>query len=328
MNNLISVIVPIYGVEKYLAQCVDSLLAQSYDKLEIILVDDGSPDKCGEICDEYEKKDKRVKVIHKQNGGLSSARNAGLKCATGQYIGYVDSDDYVDPMMYDKMLALIKGEDADIVECSCVTFSDGEKPSLTHDERTERWSGEEALKRLMDYGQYSLKPRLAVWTKLFRREIVEDLQFPDGKIHEDVVYDCRAFLRSKTYIMTKDQLCYHRVRKGSIMQMKFGLKDFSKIELMHERTTYLFDNGYAELGKVSQINELVWLLEYFCKSSIHGLNEQKHQLKSVLMEESKKKILKTAKLPNSNKRLINLFYFSPELAVSFYKTKEMIKAKC
>ena len=122
MKREISIIVPIYNVEKQLSTCIESILNQTFMNFELILVDDGSPDKCGEICDEYEKKDKRIKVIHKKNGGLSDARNAGLNIATGKYIGFVDSDDIIHPQMYEKLYNCINKYNSDIIQCKFKKF--------------------------------------------------------------------------------------------------------------------------------------------------------------------------------------------------------------
>lgn len=118
MSELVSIIVPVYKVEQYLSRCVDSILQQSYSNLEIILVDDGSPDSCGMICDEYQKKDSRVQVIHKSNGGLSDARNYGIEAAQGKYLAFVDSDDWLDFDMIDILYRVLTSQDADIAECS------------------------------------------------------------------------------------------------------------------------------------------------------------------------------------------------------------------
>jgi glycosyltransferase involved in cell wall biosynthesis len=127
-GNLISVIVPIYKTEKYIRRCVDSILMQTYKNLEIILVDDGSPDKCPEICDEYAKKDNRVKVIHKQNGGLASARTAGLDMATGCYIGTVDSDDWIENQTYETAMAIMQKHNPDLIKwCYYKVLSDNKK---------------------------------------------------------------------------------------------------------------------------------------------------------------------------------------------------------
>ncbi len=127
MNQKISVIVPIYKVENYLHRCVDSIINQTYTNLEIILVDDGSPDNCPMICDKYVKKDSRIRVIHKKNGGLSDARNAGINIATGEYIGFVDSDDYISLHFYQRLMNVMKVSDSDIVECEIKKFKDNDK---------------------------------------------------------------------------------------------------------------------------------------------------------------------------------------------------------
>lgn len=132
MNPLISVIVPIYNVEKYLARCVDSIVNQTYKNLEIILVDDGSPDRCPKMCDDYAEKDSRIKVVHKKNGGLSDARNAGMAVATGEYISFIDSDDYVSDDFFECLLDVMNKENSDIAECSVVKlYEDGHLEQYT-----------------------------------------------------------------------------------------------------------------------------------------------------------------------------------------------------
>ena len=120
MQDLISVIVPVYKVEKYLKRCVDSILAQTYPCLEVILVDDGSPDGCPAICDEYAREDRRVRVIHKENGGICTARNAGLLQAEGQYVSFIDSDDFMDLVAYEKIIKVLKNNQADILDLSLI----------------------------------------------------------------------------------------------------------------------------------------------------------------------------------------------------------------
>ena len=127
MYSLLSVIVPIYNVEDYLNRCVDSIINQTYKNLEIILVDDGSPDNCPQMCDDYAKKDSRIRVVHKENGGLSDARNAGMKVATGEYVSFIDSDDYISLDFYETLFQTMVDNDSDIVECSVVKFYENEK---------------------------------------------------------------------------------------------------------------------------------------------------------------------------------------------------------
>ena len=150
MNNpLISIIVPIYNVEVYIRNCVDSILGQSYENIEIILVDDGSPDNCGDICDEYGSKDKRIKVIHKKNGGLSSARNAGIDIATGDYLGFIDSDDWIESDMYESLYTALTSHKADISVCGRYIVEGSRITTISDSEKAEVFTRSEALSELV-----------------------------------------------------------------------------------------------------------------------------------------------------------------------------------
>ena len=176
MAKKISVIVPVYKVEPYLSRCLDSIINQTYRNLEIILVDDGSPDRCGEICDEYARQDSRIRVIHKANGGLSDARNHGIDVAIGDYIAFVDSDDYIATDMYEKMLARLELDNSDMVVCNYYRFDEGSAPPkdgyiqlpdrvLTQDEAFDFY--------LQIGGDY-----VSAWNKLYKRTIFDDLRYP------------------------------------------------------------------------------------------------------------------------------------------------------
>lgn len=184
---MISIIVPIYKVEKYLDECVASLVNQTYRDLEIILVDDGSPDRCPQMCDEWAKKDNRIKVVHKKNGGLSSARNAGLKVASGEYIGFVDSDDYVDTAMYqDLMRVMQKDERIMVVSSPIVRDVDGK--IVPYRVGTYEYKDGET----MSFSQYmkmflGLRMDATVWNKLYRREFIQAL-FREGRNNEDYLF--------------------------------------------------------------------------------------------------------------------------------------------
>ena len=182
MNEKISVIVPIYKVEPYLRQCVDSILNQTYTNLEIILVDDGSPDNCGAICDEYAAKDTRVKVIHKENGGLSDARNAGLDIAVGDCYYFVDSDDYLPVRSVEEMIEMLRKQDADMVIGGFERFSDktGEVFFSTESEGlvTYVYTQEEAFRDFYRDG-------CQAWAVLYRRHVHQNIRFPKGEINED-----------------------------------------------------------------------------------------------------------------------------------------------
>ena len=196
-RDLVSVIVPVYKVEPYLDRCVESLCRQSYPALEIILVDDGSPDRCGALCDAWAEKDARIRVLHKENGGLSDARNRGVELAKGAYISFVDSDDYVSPDYVAYLMALLREQDADIA-CGGyrMVSAGGETFDGQPDERVLRLEREDACLALL--GQEHYMPLVTAWAKLFPAQLVRDNPFPKGRLHEDEAttykyYDgCRA----------------------------------------------------------------------------------------------------------------------------------------
>lgn len=181
MEPLISVIVPVYKVEKYLDQCVQSIVDQTYKNLEIILVDDGSPDNCPRMCDAWAEKDPRIKVIHKPNGGSSSARNAGLDFAHGEYFGFVDSDDFIVPEMYEVLMGALEGQSVKVSCCSPNLVSDdgifirkGRMPDM------EKMDVKQALDAI-----FTLQAENSLWSKLYRREVFDDIRMPLGEINED-----------------------------------------------------------------------------------------------------------------------------------------------
>lgn len=211
MDPLISIIVPVYGVEAYLHQCIDSLLIQTYQNLEIILVDDGSPDNCPAICDEYAKMDARVQVIHKENGGLSDARNAGLDVATGTYIGFVDSDDWVASDMYAYLLHGILGYQSEISYCGFINVHDTWM-DYSNSQTDKVYTAEVALNELFfdRLGNFA-------WNKLYKAELWNGIRFPTGKNFEDIRTMYKLFERASRIAVLKEPKYFYRIRQGSIM---------------------------------------------------------------------------------------------------------------
>ena len=205
----ISVIVPVYKVEPYIRKCVDSILGQTFSDIQVILVDDGSPDQCGKICDEYAKQDNRVEVIHKENGGLSDARNAGMKVATGDLITFVDSDDYVEPAMFEKMLDAMVQSDAEIAYCNFLLeyeFKPNESPY--------RNSGDIVIRDPKNVLQDMMMEKVScsACTKLYKSGFLTSLQFPEGKNYEDrlVMYEWVALCKKVVWV---DSPFYHYVER-------------------------------------------------------------------------------------------------------------------
>ena len=225
MEPLISVIVPVYKVEKSVPNCIDSILAQTYRNLEIILVDDGSPDRCGQICDEYAKKDTRICVIHKENGGLSSARNAGIDICRGEYISFIDSDDFVSPYFIEILYKGIRGYNADIsgvdsgVDFYDKTEQDVRLVSDVNECKVSSIEPYEAIRRIL----YQSLPNGAQW-RLYKREIFRELRFPFGYLFEDAATTHRAFMLAKKVALISARIYAYRVRSDSIVRMKFSDK--------------------------------------------------------------------------------------------------------
>lgn len=234
MSELISVIVPVYKVEAYLDACVESIVNQTYKDLEIILVDDGSPDNCPAMCDEWAKKDSRIKVIHKTNGGLSDARNVGMEIATGAYIGFVDSDDIISPDMYSVLYNHLTLYSADIVQCQMLKFENlpfEYKKLPSTKERTTSYSAEEAVRDLLD----EKNVRCTCPNMLLKASIARSVLFDIGRINEDVLWTYRVIAKAKKIIVTDAQLYFYYQRPGSIMNSSYSVKRFDALYALEQR---------------------------------------------------------------------------------------------
>ena len=218
MSEKISVIIPVYKVEKYLDKCIESVVNQTHKNLEIILVDDGSPDNCPAICDKWAKKDVRIRVIHKQNGGLSDARNAGLDIATGEYIGFVDSDDAVIPEMYEELLKNLQENDADISACGYYDVNSlGYKIEKEQQDANELvvLNSDEVLKYVcFEKRGWELA---TVHNKLYKAAIWQDLRFEKGKIHEDEFAFNKVMKKRPKTVLTKKQMYLYLRNDNGIM---------------------------------------------------------------------------------------------------------------
>jgi glycosyltransferase involved in cell wall biosynthesis len=236
MNPLISIIVPVYKVQKYLEKCINSILAQSINNFELILIDDGSPDDCGIICDSYAAKDKRVKVIHKKNEGLSAARNTGLEIAEGKYIGFIDSDDWVDQKMYETLINLLIDNDADIAQCEFIRiFDEDEKVDNSENNNIQIFNNIESLKNI--YNEKSISTVVS-WNKLYKKELFQYIRFPKGKIHEDEFTTHKLLYTSRKLVYTDKIFYYYRQTPNSIMNSKFNKKRLDILDAMEERLEF------------------------------------------------------------------------------------------
>lgn len=254
-NELISVIVPIYNVEKYLHRCVDSILGQTYHNLEIILIDDGSPDNCSIICDEYAQKDYRIRVVHKTNGGLSDARNVGIEAATGEYLMFVDSDDFIAANMIEKLYHALLVNNADISICN-FKYVDENGASILFNPRFS--NSKLPIQDGVISGTDILKEKLfatkcwywvVAWNKLYKKSIFSEIRYPVGKIHEDEFVIHAILMKCDKVACVSEMLYYYVQRSDSIMGM--SKTDSRKIDyteaLLLRAKGYLLNNEMGNL---------------------------------------------------------------------------------
>lgn len=247
LTPAISVIVSIYNVQNYVEKSIRSIQNQTYKNLEIILVDDGATDNSGKICDEYAAKDSRIKVIHKKNGGLSSARNEGIKVATGEYIAFVDGDDWIDEGMYEDMLRAIQNFDADIAICNYKEISKKGVRDTSNEDVTV-FEGRETLKVFVEEEE-AYQIQNAAWNKLYKRSLMGDLRFPEGKLFEDIVYTTKLLAGSKRAVyINKAHYNYIFDRSDSIMNSKKVERLLTdQVPAYKEKGEFLLSIGEKEL---------------------------------------------------------------------------------
>lgn len=242
MEDLISVIIPVYKVEKYLERCMDSVLAQTYEKMEIILVDDGSPDACPSICDRYAARDSRVTVIHQENTGLSGARNAGIDKAKGRYLAFVDSDDYLAPDFLECLYQACTETGSDMSVCRW-EYVRGEAIPEKGNGRTETFTGRQMLANLyIPDGAYFV----VAWNKLYKRELFEEIRYPVGRIHEDEATTYRLYDRASRAAYVDRSLYGYFVAPSSITR-GFNPKRLDWVKAVEERVDFFEKKGYEEL---------------------------------------------------------------------------------
>ncbi len=228
MKDCISVIIPVYNVEKYLARCVDSVLMQTYTNLEVILVDDGSTDGSGKLCDEYKEKDARIKVIHKENGGLSDARNAGLDIAKGDYIAFIDSDDFVTRFYIENLYYGICKTGAEMAMSGFLSWYENDSIPIANqatDIDVERLSTIQAMEKVL----YQDFVDVCAWAKIYRKTLFCGIRYPKGKLYEDVPTTWAVMKKCNhvAVVHTFDYVYYQR--NDSIQRMKFNTKKFDAI---------------------------------------------------------------------------------------------------
>lgn len=257
MKDLISVIVPVYNVESYLNRCIESLVRQTYKYLEIILVDDGSLDGCPHICDKWSERDNRIHVIHKTNGGLSSARNAGLKVAKGEYIAFLDSDDWIHTKFIEHLYITIKDYKVDIAACDiCQVYTEKQDEKINK-LSVKIYSTEEALETLINGETF----RAVAWNKLYHKNMLIGEQFETGRYHEDEFFTYRIMAKTNKLAYVDEKLYYYFQRKGSIMN-SISYKHLDALDAYLERIAY-FKDLYPKLYKIDKMRFCIACIYFY-----------------------------------------------------------------
>lgn len=330
MKEKISIIVPVYNVEKYVRKCLESIIHQTYKNIEIIIIDDGSTDNSLKICKEFEKKDKRIIVIHQENQGLSASRNNGIKLATGDYIGFIDSDDIVSPYMYEYLYKSIIKNKSDISSCQFSAFYEGEEPNFTNEYYDISYTSKEALIELIKDKEITSH---AV-DKLYKKELFNEIEYPIGKKFEDINTTYKLFQKSKKISFVKCDLYGYLQRDGSITRQYKISTTLDFINAVNERYENLYNN-LEELNIYLDMNRVNSILRYFLDIVEHKKIEvlKNKKLKEVLNKEinfGKKIFTKEVRKINRKKRnlllrilFINkyLFYYT---MICYFKFKKVV----
>lgn len=297
MDKLVSIIVPIYNIEKYLNKCIGSIVNQTYKNLEIILIDDDSPDNCPAVCDEWAKKDSRIKVMHKENDGLSQARNSGYQMSTGEYICFIDGDDWIESDFIETLASqLDKG--ADIADCATRLCDEKDVTILIRGFNENKViDNTTALQFLFkETGIYQ-----TVWNKLYKRNIIDSVKFPAGKWHEDDFWTWKVFLNAKSISVTSKPMYNYLQRENSIMGDSYSLKRLDAVQSAYECFEALNDNAqYSSLVKNRFISRVMYNLQ--CSFKYLNGSDLKSAKKVIF------KYLKDANLHPDDNNLTSVWY--------------------
>ena len=310
MRDLISVIIPVYKVEKYLCRCVDSVLEQTYTNMEIILVDDGSPDNCPVMCDEYARQDSRVKVIHQENAGLSGARNAGIDMAQGQWLAFVDSDDYLAADFLERLYQACVNTGSSLSVCRW-EYVHGEAIPEHGTGETRVYTGREMLANFyVPDGAYFV----VAWNKLYRKELFEDIRYPLGRIHEDEATTYRIYDKVKKAAYVDRSLYGYFVTPVSITR-GFNPKRMDWVTAVAERLDFFEQKGYTEL-MVPGLQALadgsidIW---FGLRDQLPGSEKQQEEIRT-LIREGLRRVKKYGKFPLRTEIGYRLFLTWPGLS--------------
>ena len=317
--DLVSVIIPVYNVEDYLDRCVASVVNQSYEKIQIILVDDGSPDHCPKMCDTWAEKDERITVVHQVNTGLSAARNTGLSIAYGDYVLLLDSDDYIAPFAVEFLLNAVRQTNSDMAICGFVKGSEDNYVFLEDKSgAVECIDHEVALFRIYSDSMSALKYG-AAWSKLYRRSLYEDICYPEGKIFEDIYTTHKLLYRCDRIAVLDIPLFYYFQRPDSIMNASFSMKKLDYLQALVERAAFFADHGLQALAETAYdelLHALIW--EYSrTRDVLHS--QEGMQYVTGLFRQVYQKGYASQRYLKETARFLSAFNKNPEWIILYWK---------
>ncbi len=324
-NVLVSIIIPVFNVRPYLIEALDSVLHQSYSKLEILVIDDGSTDGSGKICDEYSKKDKRIRIFHQENKGLSAARNVGLRMMSGEVVAFLDSDDAYHSFFIEKMVNAMIQEKVDLVVCKYTTH---------HTTGLLRHADKEKAMSMMESGTYNRvsalralidgKINYSIWNKLYVRELWNDIRFLEGHVHEDIDATLRVFDLCKRINILDEPLYLHRKRFGSITDthslknIRDRISSYSRFESFVKRyTPEIFTTEQLAMCKQQQIKQMtnIYIL-YSRETENNNRRSYGEKLRKYIIEEGKE--IETGHLGFRTKTAYHMICFCPKVLIMMY----------
>lgn len=315
MKDLISIIVPIYNVEKYLSKCIDSIINQTYQNIEIILVDDGSPDNCSQICDDYAERDKRIVVVHKKNGGLSDARNYGLDVCKGEYITFIDSDDYVESNYIEVLYRLLKDTNSDI---SIVGTNSVYEDKAVNFECCDYSNIKKVIyeKEAVIIGTLNVNISQNAWGKLYKRYLFDEIRFPVGFLYEDLAIVFNILDITTRVVVSDARLYNYLVRNNSIMHSKFSMKQYCEVEIIDNSMDFMMENypNLELLIRARRVYSYLIVLERILLSEDRDLYvEQIDELDNKIHQYSKGLLIS-----NSIKPSLRIKLLSYKISKSFF----------
>jgi len=282
VSDLISIIIPVYNVEKYLSRCLDSVINQSFSNIEVLLIDDGSTDRSGFLCDEYAKKDRRIKVLHKTNGGQSSARNVGLDNANGKYIGFVDSDDWIDFDVYLFLYNQLKETDADIANLKCVFAHENTAIDKQNKVSIQIFEGKDCLRNLMYEGTVGIPAAFGVYRGLYRKELLEDLKFVEGRINEDIVFCYQLYKRARRIVVSDRVGYFYFVNENSTTRNGLKKRDFDLLWACDQLESFSQNEVYKDIKYLVSIKKARSYFSLLAKIAYYGMNDTSLNEKEVI----------------------------------------------